>query len=68
MKKELPDLHKQAFMFKNTKRFQRDGGRAWIKDTQLYESRKGANGRLNTVHSEKRSERVEEAEDRKPSY
>ena len=32
MSKKLPDLHKQAFMFKNSKRFQHDGGRAWIKD------------------------------------
>lgn len=44
----LPDLHKQAFKFKNTKRLQRDGGRAWIKDSQLFESRKDANGRLLT--------------------
>lgn len=49
MKKELPDLHKQAFKFKNTKKLQHDGGRAWIKDSQLHESRKGANGRLLTT-------------------
>jgi len=46
---KLPDLHKQAIKFKNTKKLQRDGGRAWIKDSQLFESRKGANGRLVTV-------------------
>ena len=46
---KLPDLHKQAFKYKNTQKLQRDGGRAWIKDSQLYESRKGANGRLKTV-------------------
>ncbi len=68
MDKELPDLHKQAFMFKNTKRFQRDGGRAWIKDTQLHESRRGVNGKLTTVHSKKKADRVEEPEDHKPSY
>lgn len=68
MDKELPDLHKQAFMFKNTKRFQRDGGRAWIKDTQLHESRRGVNGKLNTVHREKTADRIEEPEDHKPSY
>jgi len=45
----LPDLHKQAFVYKNTKRLQHDGGRAWIKDSQLQEARKGANGRLNTI-------------------
>ena len=47
--KKLPDLHKQAFKFKNTKKLQHDGGRAWIKDSQLYESRKDANGKLITV-------------------
>lgn len=60
MKKELPDLHKQAFMFKNTKRFQHDGGRAWIKDSQLHEARKDANGRLLTVHQKKDQKLVEE--------
>jgi hypothetical protein len=43
---KLPDLHKQAFAFKNRKRLQHDGGRAWIKDSQLNEARSGANGRL----------------------
>lgn len=46
--KKLPDLHKQAFKFKNRKKLQRDGGRAWIKDSQLYESRKGVSGKLET--------------------
>lgn len=68
MEKELPDLHKQAFMFKNTKRFQHDGGRAWIRDSQLHEARSGGNGKLKTVHGEKKAERVEEPEDHKPSY
>jgi phage gp46-like protein len=67
MKKKLPDLHEQAFMFKNTKRFQHDGGRAWIGDSQLHEARRGANGRLMTIHREKNSERVEEPEGHKPS-
>ncbi|MDZ7717117.1 MAG: hypothetical protein U5J95_12990 [Balneolaceae bacterium] len=49
MKKKLPDLHKQAFTYKNTKRLQHDGGRAWIKDSQLHEARKDANGKLETV-------------------
>jgi hypothetical protein len=48
MGKELPDLHRQAFKFKNSKKFQHDGGRAWIKDSQLYDARKGANGKLQT--------------------
>ncbi len=45
----LPDLHRQALAFKNKKRLQRDGGRAWIKDSQLHEARKDANGRLITI-------------------
>lgn len=49
MEKKLPDLHKQAFKYKNTKKLQRDGGRAWIKDSQLFESRKDANGKLITI-------------------
>jgi len=61
MSKELPDLHKQAFMFKNSKRFQHDGGRAWIKDSQLHEARKDANGRLKTIHAKKDAGLVEEA-------
>ena len=67
MDKKLPDLHEQAFMFKNTKRFQHDGGRAWIKDSQLHEARKDANGKLITVHQKKNYELVEEPEDHKPS-
>jgi len=67
MDKKLPDLHEQAFMFKNSKRFQHDGGRAWIKDSQLHEARKDGNGKLKTVHRKKDTDRVEEAEDHKPS-
>lgn len=63
MSKELPDLHKQAFMFKNTKRLQHDGGRAWIKDSQLHEARKDGNGKLKTVHSQKDAGLVEEADE-----
>ncbi|HBX66233.1 MAG: hypothetical protein CL670_05615 [Balneola sp.] len=47
--KKLPSLHEQAFKYKNTKRLQRDGGRAWIKDSQLHEARKDSNGRFVTV-------------------
>lgn len=54
-------------MFKNTKRFQRDGGRAWIKDTQLHESRKGHNGRLITIHKKKNKKLVEETKEHNPS-
>ncbi len=45
---ELPDLHQQAFKYKNKKRLQRDGGRAWIQDSQLHEARKGGNLYLET--------------------
>lgn len=68
MDDKLPDLHEQAFMFKNTKRFQHDGGRAWIKDSQLHEARKDVNGRLNTIHRKKESDRVEDADEHKPSF
>ncbi|SMO74789.1 hypothetical protein [Fodinibius sediminis] len=68
MDKKLPNLHEQAFMFKNTKRLQHDGGRAWIKDSQLHEARKDANGRLNTIHQKKDADLIEEAgEQEKPS-
>lgn len=63
MDKKLPDLHKQAFMFKNTKRLQHDGGRAWIKDSQLHEARKDANGHLDTVSKKKDQDLVEEPKD-----
>ena len=49
MKVSLPDLHRKALAFKNRKRLQHDGGRAWIRDSQLQEMRKGANGRLETI-------------------
>ncbi|MFO8028712.1 MAG: hypothetical protein R6U28_02515 [Cyclonatronaceae bacterium] len=42
-RKELPDLHQQAFLIKNRKRLQHDGGRAWIRDGQLHEAVRGAN-------------------------
>lgn len=50
--RKLPSLHEQAFKYKNTKRLQHDGGRAWIKDSQLHEARKDANGRFLTVPTE----------------
>lgn len=68
MSKDLPDLHKEAFMFKNTKRLQFDGGRAWIGDSQLHEARKDGNGKLKTIHRKKDEDRVEEPEGHKPSY
>ncbi len=42
----LPELHRQAFLIKNRKRHQHDGGRAWIKDGQLHEAVRGVNYRI----------------------
>ncbi len=58
MSKKLPNLHEQAFMFKNTKRFQHDGGRAWVKDSQLHEAIKERNGRLTTIEEKKDKTKV----------
>jgi hypothetical protein len=41
--KTLPDLHKEAIRVKNFRRLKHDGGRAWIKDSQLFEARKDGN-------------------------
>ena len=57
--KNLPDLHKQAFKYKNRKKLQHDGGRAWIKDSQLFESRRGVSGHLETVKDEKPEKKKE---------
>ena len=54
MSKQLPDLHKQAFKYKNSKKLQHDGGRAWIKDSQLFEARKDANGKIITKGDDKK--------------
>jgi len=56
MKKELPDLHRQAFKLKNSKKLQHDGGRAWIKDSQLHEARKGVNGKITIIKDKTLSE------------
>jgi hypothetical protein len=47
-KKEIPGLHRQAMAFKNRRRFQHDGGRAWIKDSQLHDAIKGMSDRFET--------------------
>lgn len=41
-------LHKTGKIYKNLRRHQHDGGRAWIKDGQLHEAIKGVNPRLVT--------------------
>ena len=65
--KEIPDLHKQAFMFKNRKRLQHDGGRAWIKDSQLHEARKDGNLKMETVKKKKDIKQIDKTEDPNPS-
>ena len=50
--KKLPELHQQAKNMKNFKRLQHDGGRAWIKDSQLHEARKDANGKIQNSNKE----------------
>ena len=39
--KELPLIHKNAFKYKNIRKLQHDGGRAWIKNPQIHEAIKG---------------------------
>ncbi len=67
MSKELQDLHRQAFKYKNFKKFQHDGGRAWIKDSQLYNARKGVNGKLQTVDEKKTVDSPDPLETQDPS-
>lgn len=67
MSKELPDLHRQAFKYKNSKNLQHDGGRAWIKDSQLHNARKGVNGKLQTKDGKKRIESPDPTKPQDPS-
>lgn len=67
MKNELPNLHQEAFKYKNTKRLQHDGGRSWVKDPQLHEARKGANGRLHTIQAEKEKADIPKQDEAKRS-
>lgn len=48
--KPLPALHQSAFKYKNFKRLQKDGGRAWIKDSQLQPTIPDAHIGLQTQH------------------
>lgn len=47
-RKHITDLHQQGKVFKNMRRHQHDGGRAWIKDGQLHEAISDVNPRLIT--------------------
>jgi hypothetical protein len=51
-KEHQKSLHEQAVIFKNTRRHQHDGGRAWIKDGQLHEAIRNVNPTLTTVRKE----------------
>lgn len=45
-RKHNTDLQQQGITYKNHRRHQHDGGRAWIKDGQLYDAIKDVNPRL----------------------
>lgn len=47
-RKHTTNLHQQGKVFKNMRRHQHDGGRAWIKDGQLHEAIQSVNPRLIT--------------------
>ena len=38
MIRKLPDIHRAAHKYKNSYRLKHDGGRAWIKDSQLHDA------------------------------
>ena len=41
--KNRVDIHEQAKQLKNRRRLKHDGGRAWIKDSQLHDAIPGRN-------------------------
>lgn len=60
--RELPDIHKSAFIYKNRKRLKHDGGRAWIKNAQLHDAVEGINTWLETKHEEQKVEDKQKAQ------
>lgn len=46
--KKLPDIHRAALKYKNRYRLKHDGGRAWIKDSQLHDALHDRNKYLET--------------------
>jgi len=48
-KEHHKSLHQQAVVFKNSRRHQHDGGRAWIKDGQLHDAIRNVNPTLKTT-------------------
>jgi hypothetical protein len=51
-RKHSKELHQQGITFKNLRRHQHDGGRAWIKDGQLHDAIRSVNPTLITKTSE----------------
>ncbi len=49
MIKKLPDIHRAALKYKNRYRLKHDGGRAWIKDSQLHDALHERNKYLETI-------------------
>lgn len=49
MIKKLPDIHRAALKYKNRYRLKHDGGRAWIKDSQLHDALHERNKYLTTT-------------------
>ena len=60
--RELPDLHKSAFVYKNRKRLQHDGGRAWIKNAQLHNAVSGINTWVETNKKEQEKKEEKQAD------
>lgn len=50
--KALPDIHTDAFKYKNVRKLQHDGGRAWIKNPQLQVAIKGTGKYIEVAKSE----------------
>lgn len=50
--KALPNIHKTAFKYKNVRKLQHDGGRAWIKNPQIHEAIKGTETFMSIAKSE----------------
>jgi hypothetical protein len=54
--KDLPNIHQNAFKYKNMRKLQHDGGRAWIKNPQIHEAIKGTETVISIAHSDKKED------------
>ena len=54
--KDLPNIHKNAFKYKNMRKLQHDGGRAWIKNPQIHGAIKGTETVISIAHSDKKED------------